>query len=59
MGMDVHNTYGVFKFIVMAIMLGYSSAPPKLDYLCVNSTKRRYSQNQYQEITTVNFWTQL
>ena len=22
---------------------------PKLDYLCVNSTKRRYSENQYRE----------
>ena len=29
------------------------SAPPKLDYLCVNSTKRRYSENQYREITNV------
>ena len=30
-------------------------APPKLDYLCVNSTKRRYSENQYREITTANW----
>ena len=25
------------------------------DYLCVNSTKRRYSENQYREITTANW----
>ena len=31
------------------------SAPLKLDYLCVNSTKRRTSENQYREITTANW----
>ena len=31
------------------------SARPKLDYLCVNCTKRRYSENQYREISTA-YW---
>ena len=29
--------------------------PPIIDYLFVYSTKRRYSENQYREITTANW----
>ena len=36
-------------------MFGYSIQDSKRDYLCVNSTKKRYSENQYREITTANW----
>ena len=42
------------KHLSLATLFRTLSAPPKLDYLCINSTKRRYNENQYREITTAN-----
>ena len=44
------------KHLCLATLFRTLSAPPELDdYLCVNSTKRRYSENQYRVITTANW----
>ena len=46
---------GFEKKIYLVTLFRNLSAPPKLDYSCVNSTKRRRSENQYREITTANW----
>ena len=43
------------KHLCLATLFRTLSAPPKLDYLCVNSTMRRNSENQYREITKANW----
>ena len=40
--------------LVTCTLFKIRGPPPELVYMCVNSTKRRYSDNQYKEIT--NFW---